>query len=195
MSRVRSFPDWLWSVHVLQEDTAQARGLFASARACGAARQLWPATPSKRRVSRRDAGAIAISREEAHHSSLLRVRAFPRWLRSAHFLQESTAPARGLSSSARARGAACQLRHATPSKRRVTQAPSLSLGSRRSTQGCCSRAPCRAGCGGHVPYKRAPCQREALSIDALPWCDVQLWPPTPSQRRVSRRRRACARCR
>ena len=69
----------------------------------------------------REAGAIAVSREEVQHLSLLRVRAFPRWLQSVHGLQEDTVPARYLSSSASARGAACQLRPATPSKRRVSR--------------------------------------------------------------------------
>ena len=83
--RVRAFPRWLWSARVPQEDTAPARGLSCSASARAAACQVRPETASKCRMSC-DAGAIAVSWQEAQHSRFMRVRAFMRWWCSAHAL-------------------------------------------------------------------------------------------------------------
>ena len=56
------------------KDIALARGLSPSARARGATCQLQPPTPSQRRLSRgADAPALAVSGEEAQHSSFARV--------------------------------------------------------------------------------------------------------------------------
>ena len=49
---------------------------------------------------------------------------------------------------------------------------SLYLGRRRSARACCERAPCRAGCGRPMPYKRPLNRREATLFGARPWCDV-----------------------
>ena len=72
---------------------------------------MWPSIIS--RLLRRTRGrttAFAFSREEAQHASFLRARAVPRRLWSAGTLGQSIAPARGLSLSARGRGATYQLR-------------------------------------------------------------------------------------
>ena len=80
-------------------------------RAHGVTCQLKPPTPNQRRMSC-GAGipALAVTRGEAQHSSLLNARAVPRWLWSTHAVPKRTAPSRGLFPSARARGATCQLR-------------------------------------------------------------------------------------
>ena len=119
------------------------------------------------RVSRgAGAPALTVSRDEVHHSSLLRARAVLRWLWSAHASRKSTALARGLFPSARARGATCKLLSPTPSQRRVCRAAqarlrSLSLGRRCRTHASCARAPCRAGCGRPTTQPRLPRRQEA----------------------------------
>jgi hypothetical protein len=72
---------------------------------------VWPSIIS--RLLRRTRGrttAFAFSREEAQHASFLCARAVPRRLWSAGTLGQSIASARGLSISARGRGATYQLR-------------------------------------------------------------------------------------
>ena len=90
-----------------------------------------------------------------------------------HAHEKSTAPAIGLSPSARARGATCQLRPPTPRQRRRAGV-SLSLGRRHSTRAFCARAPCRAGCGRPVPVRIA-----------LRWSDASLLLRAPVVRRAS----------
>ena len=65
------------------------------------------AKPASRVSCGAGAPTIAATREEAQHSGLLRVRAFQRWLWSTYALYNAIEPARGLFSSARARGATC----------------------------------------------------------------------------------------
>ena len=122
-------------------------------------------------VARARDTALAISGEEAQHTSLLRTRTVPRWLWPRRALCKGTATARGLSLTQRGRGATCQLRAPTHSRllRRTcahAHAPLhwLSLGSRRSTRACCTRAPCRASCGRCIPYSRALHRREAFLL-------------------------------
>ena len=75
------------------------------------------------RGMRERATAPAVSREEPMHASLLRARVVPRSLWSVHALDKAIGPARGLSPSARGRGATCQLRPPTPIRlSRVNQA-------------------------------------------------------------------------
>ena len=99
--------------------------------------------------------------------------------------------ARGLSPSARGRGATCQLRPPTPSQRRVARAAqvrrrSLSLGRRRSTRACFARAPCRAGCDRFVSHRKAAPARGLSPSARGRGVTCQLRPPTSSQRRVCR---------
>ena len=76
----RAVPRWLWSLASYKGHCDGERPLSFGARR-GATCQLRPPTPSQRRVSRgAGAPALAVSGEEAQHSSLLRVRAVPRWL-------------------------------------------------------------------------------------------------------------------
>ena len=114
---------------------------------------------------------------------------------------KGTAPARGLSPSARGRGATCQLRPPTPSQRRVSRTAqarrcSLSLGRRRSTRACFARAPCRAGCGRFVSLERGLRRREAsllrrAAVVRRASCDLKL---QASAACVAQRRRVGARC-
>ena len=72
--------------------------------------------------------ALAVSWKKAHHASLPSARAMLCWLWLDYALRKGTAPARGLSPSARARGVTCQLRYLTPSQRRLSRgACSLAL--------------------------------------------------------------------
>ena len=96
-----------------------------------------PAAPSRASCGTGGGLALTVSGEEGNHSSLPHARAAPHWLWSAYVLHQSTAPARGLSPSAPARSATCQLRRPTPSRlchaAQVLQR-SLLFGKRRSTQ-------------------------------------------------------------
>ena len=193
--RARAVPRWLWSAHALEEALRRReasllrRAPVVRRASCGLQRQASAACLAQRRRA-----CARCLWEEAQHSSLLRARAVPRWLWSVYAIK-GTAPARGLSPSARARGATCQLRPPTPSQRRVSRVAqarlrSLSLGRRRSTRACCARAPCRAGCGRSMP-KRTLRRREASLLRRAPWCDVPAAAsnakPAP---RVSRAQRA-----
>ena len=51
--------------------------------------------------------ALSLSREEAHHARLRRVRAAPRWLESVHTFRKPTAPARRPSFSVHGRALTC----------------------------------------------------------------------------------------
>ena len=104
-------PRWLWLTYALGKDIAPSRGLSPSVRGRGATYQLPPPRISRLlRGTRECATALAVSREEAQHASLLRARAVPRWLWSADAQGKGIAPARGLSPSARGRGVTYQLR-------------------------------------------------------------------------------------
>ena len=98
---------------------------------------------------------------------------------------------RGLLSSARARGATCQLRPPTPSQRFVSRAAqalcSLSLGRRRSTRAWCVRAPCHGGYDWTCSIEGHCADERSLSFCARPWCVVPAAPSnaTPAPR-VSR---------
>ena len=66
---------WLWSAHALGKGTALTRGLSPSARGRGATSQLRPPRISRLLCGTREHGtALAVSREEAQHASLLRAR-------------------------------------------------------------------------------------------------------------------------
>ena len=124
----------------------------------------------------------------------------PRWLWTVCALQQNTAPAGGLSPSAQDLGAMCQLRPPMPRQRRVIPARArrrwLSLGRKLSTQACCARVPCHAGCGRLMLFRRALRQQEAPPVRHMTAvrrasCGLE---QTEIQRRVSRatHRRACA---
>ena len=82
-------PRWLWSAHALGKITAPARPLSFVVRPwCdvpAVATQNQPAFALSRGTRER-ATALAVSREEAQHASLLRASADTRWLRSVHAL-------------------------------------------------------------------------------------------------------------
>ena len=81
MLRARAVPRWLWSVHELTKGTVPARGLSASARGRGVTCQLrLPIISWLSRGTRERTTALAVSQEEAQHSSLLYARAVPHWL-------------------------------------------------------------------------------------------------------------------
>ena len=145
--------------------TAPARGLSPLARGRGATCQLRPPTPSQRRVSRSArAPALAVSREEAQHSSLLRARAVPRWLWLAYAVERALRrrEASLLRRAAVVRRASCGLqRQASAACHARARLRSLSLGRRRSTRACYARAPCRAGCGRSMPLEETLRRREA----------------------------------
>jgi len=124
---------------------------------------------------------------------LLRARAVPRWLWSAHASAKGTTPARGLSPSARVRGATCKLRPPTPSKRRVSRGAgvrahlrSLSLGKRRSTRVCyCARAVPRWS-RSPMPLEEHCVGERPLLFRARSWYDVQAAVSNTKQALVSR---------
>ena len=130
------------------------------------------------RHTRAGACSLAVSGEEAQHSSFLRARAVARWLWSAQVLNKDTAPARGLSPSARVCGATCHLRPPTSSQRLLYRARRTRTGARCLWGGGAAlELPSRARraalivggtcsnvthCGGERP----------LFFIARPWCDV-----------------------
>ena len=125
------------------------------------------------RVARASAPLGSLSlRSEAQHESLLRARGVPHWLWSVHTPGKGTAPVRGLSPSARGRGATCQ-RLATQNQaafawhaRAHHCARSLS-GQGTALELAAARAPCRAGCGALMRCARALHRRKAsLSFGA-----------------------------
>ena len=219
--RARAVPRWLWSVHAY-ERTLHRREASLLRRAAVVRRASCGLQESSRlsRGTRERATALAVSREEAQHASLLRARAVPRWLwsfmhyerrctgerplsfgarpwcdvpaaasknqpavawhaRARHCarclsgggaarklaararraalvvvgscLGRGTAPARGLSPSARGRGATCQLRPPRISR--------LSRGTQRARH--CAR--CLSG-GGAARELAARARRAALVV-------------------------------
>ena len=117
------------------------------------------------------ATALAVSWEEAQHSSLPRVHVPPRWLWSAPALQKGAAPANGLPSSVCDCRATCQLRLRPPTRSWV---PRVKHARERNCVRCLlgggaarefvDRAQRRAGCGGRRPYKRALHRRKACLL-------------------------------
>ena len=172
--RARAVPRWLWSARAYErtlrrrEASLLRRAPVVRRASCGLQRQASAACHA-RRVRLR---SLSLGRRRSTRACCARApcragcgRLVP---------TKGTAPARGLSPSARARGATCQLRPPTPSQRRVPRAGalrSLSLGRRRSTRACCARAPCRAGCG-RLCHRKALRRREASLLRRAPWCDV-----------------------
>ena len=104
-----------------------------------------PAAASNANQRRVSLALQAVGEGEAQHSSLLLARALPCWLWSAYGVRKVTASARGLSLSARARGATCQLPPPTPTSAaclaRRRRAGSRCLGRKRSTRACFARTP------------------------------------------------------
>ena len=85
--RARAVPRWLWSVGALRKEIAPTSGLYSSARGRGATYQLRPPIISRcSRGTRERVTALAVSREEAQHASLLRARTVPGWLWSINAL-------------------------------------------------------------------------------------------------------------
>ena len=85
--RARAVPRWLWSVYNSQKGAAPARGASPSVQDRGATCQLRPLARSGLLCGTRGrATALAVSREEAQHSSLPRARAVPHWLWSIRIL-------------------------------------------------------------------------------------------------------------
>ena len=122
------------------------------------------------------ATALAVSRQEAQHASLLRPRAVPRRLLSVRAVRTSTAQARGLSPSACCRGATCQLRP-----------PIISRLSRGTRARHCARCLSGGGTARELAARArraavvvvGPCSKKGhctgerpLSFGARPWCDV-----------------------
>ena len=71
----RAVPRWLWSAYALGKGVAPLRGLSLSARVHGATYQLRSLRISRLLRGTRERGtALAVSREEAQHASLLRAR-------------------------------------------------------------------------------------------------------------------------
>ena len=145
------------------------------------------------------APALAVSGEEAQHSSLLRARAVPRWLWSVRPQKRRThrREASLLRRAAVVRRASCSLQESAGFRVACASAPlrSLSLGRRRSTRACCARAPCRAGCGRPMPRKGTASARGLSPSARGRGATCQLRPPTPSRlSRVHARARHCARC-
>ena len=201
--RARDVLRWLWSAYCLRKDTASVERPVSYrcapvVRRDSCALQRQPAPLVSRGPG---APALATSGEEAQHFRLLRVHAVPCWLRSAYSAPKCTPSARGLSPSARARGATCQLRPPTPSSaaclawRRRASAHYL-RGGRLSTQAFYERAQCCAGCGLPIRHARALPRREASLLSARArGATCQLRPPTPSSAAcLARRRCAVARC-
>ena len=126
--------------------------------------------------ARTRATELADSREEAHHASLLRARAVPRCLWSAHGLYKGTAPERDLSLSARGRGATCHLRPPTHSLLwRGTRARATALIiSREEVQHASFLSARRAAVVvvGLCPMRGHRAGESPLSFSARPWCDV-----------------------
>ena len=138
--------------------------------------QLQASTPNQRHVPC-GAGtpALAVTRDEAQHSSLLNVRAVPRWLLSlsSHAVRKRTVPFRGLFPSACARGATYQLRPPTPSQRRVSLAAQVRLRSLSLERGAALELAARARHAalvvvGSRPTERTPHRREASLLRRAP---------------------------
>ena len=146
--------------------------LSPSVRARVATCQLWSPTPSQRRVSHGSvAPALAVSGDEAQHSSALELAARARRAalvvvgsysikgrcageRSLFFGARSWCDVPALASNAKP--APCVTCHAALSRLR-----SLSLGRGRSTRAFCARAPCRVGCGRFILRRMILCRRKA----------------------------------
>ena len=99
----------LLSVNALGKGATPPRDLCPSARGRGATCQRWPSRIRRlSRGTRERATALAVSRQEAQHPSLLRARTVSRQLLLVYALGKNAAPARGLSPSAYGHGTMCQ---------------------------------------------------------------------------------------
>ena len=94
--------------------------------------------------------ARSLSRQEAQHAHLRRVRAAPRWLESIHALWKPTVPVRRPSPSEHSRAPMCQPR--PPTSRR------------RSSVRTCKRATVRSLSGEGAPRALAACARRAALV-------------------------------
>ena len=127
-----------------------------------------PITGRLSRGTRDRATALATSRKEAQHESLLRARTVPRWFRPDKDINQRTSAARGLSPSARGRGRRASCSHQESARFRVARATatlrSLPLGSRRIMRAGYLCTPYRAGSGPSAHYPRAPHRREVALL-------------------------------
>ena len=194
-------PCWLQSSYGSNKGTASARCLSSSARARGATCQLVAPTSSRRRMSL-GAGApvLAVSWEEAQHSSLLlRARRAALTVVCPCLKEGHGAGERPVSFGARPW---CDVHAAIPNAKpashvsRGAGAPKLAVsGEKTQHSSSCTRAPCRAGCGQPMPMEEHCVGERSLSFGVRPWCSM---PPVRSNVKpapnVTRRRRACARC-
>ena len=98
---------------------APARGRSPSVHGRSATCQLRPLMPDRRtRVKRaQGGGALAVSGEDAQHTSFLRARAASCWLNCGPCPVKGATPAKGRSPSVHGRGATYQLWHLTPNRR------------------------------------------------------------------------------
>ena len=186
----RAVPRWLWSASAPKQSTAPARGLSPPARAvvrrasCGLQRQASAA------CSRGAARLRSLSLGRRRSTRACCARAPCRAGCGRSMPTKGTAPARGLSPSARARGATCQLRPPTPSQRRVSQ------------RGACACARCLWGGGAALElatrarraalvvvgraHKEHCAGERPLSFGARLWCDVPAAASNAKQRRLPR---------
>ena len=159
--------------------------------------------PNQRRVSRGGAGApaLAITRKEEQHSSMLRARTVPRWSWSACVLRKPPAPTGGRSPSSRAR---CDVQAAVFNAKlaqrasRSAGALALAVTGEEAQHSGLLRAR-RTGCfwsAHELSNGTAPTRGLSPSVRAR--CATrQTWLPTPSAKpapRVTRRRRTGTCC-
>ena len=119
----------------------------------------------------------ALSRNEAHHARLRRLRAAPRWFESVYALRKPTAPARRPSASVHGRFSTCWPRPPTSSRRsRVRtreRATARSLSGEGTPRALAALARCAALVGVSPCPMNAHCASEtALSLGARPYSDV-----------------------
>ena len=179
LRRARAAPRWLESVHALWKPTAPARRPSPSVHGRAPTCQPRPPTSSWLAHVRKQTRhrARSLSREEAQHARLRRVRAAPRWLESVHALWKPTAPARRPSPSVHGRAPTCQPRPPTSSRRsrvrtreRAT-ARSLSGGGAARALAACARRAALVGVGP-CPMEAHCASETALSLGARPCSDV-----------------------
>ena len=192
----------MWSVRALGKDTAPTRGLSPSARGRGATCQLRP--PRASRLSRRTRGrvtALAISREEAQHASLLGMRHVVLFVVGRFSRQGASIGERPLSvgvwtwydvpaAASQTHNQLAFARHARARScarclSRGGAARELAARARRAVPVVVSACSMKEYCTGERP----------LSFGALPWCNVPAV-ATKNQPAFARhaRARSCARC-
>ena len=147
--------------------------------------------------------ALAVAKEEVHHSSLLlRARFIALVVVDPSPLERHCTGERPFSFGAHPYCATCQLGLPTSSQRRVScvaqaRLQSQPLGRRRSTQACCACAPSSASCGRLMNFSMTLSLREASFLRRAPVvrrasCDLQR---QASVACLAWRRRAYAHCR